>query len=233
VTLKQVQTRKVTLAKNGAVKANTIGELVTFCEENELCADSPPDKYGVLPGWVVENGEGDVGQTVNLTFTTLRLMLQLKQKMEGRLPRRASIDNTYKLLASNMPVSIFGTVDGNMAYKDVSVTIVTSETNEAFTTTLHNHKDFCEQLGFQLELECATPDNNKAIHRALTEVFPGIIVAVCYTHATRKAVEKKSLVKKPANFDKLMNGIKIISSLTDNEVRDHAISLWQKEWGKK
>ncbi|CAM9847296.1 unnamed protein product, partial [Heterosigma akashiwo] len=139
------------------------------------------------------------------------------------------INGTYKLVVGGFPVTQGGTVNADRSYEPMTITVANSENSEAQQKTLQNHKDFCNQLGFEFKPEVTCPDAGPAGMDALEASFPGIIRGTCYSHCIRKGVEGKNLLIKPKrNPTKLLKGSKKIHSTTDNTVRDYSIELWVK-----
>lgn len=234
VTKKQFQTRRQTLLHTKGLQVTDLGGLTRICEEKELTPTSPLDTWGVLPGFLVQAATDDRPQVINITFSTVRLMGVAKVQASGRLHSYFSIDGTYKLVVGGFPVTQGGTVNADRSYEPMTITVANSENSEAQQKTLQNHKDFCNQLGFEFKPEVTCPDAGPAGMDALEASFPGIIRGTCYSHCIRKGVEGKNLLIKPKrNFDKIVEGIKKIHSTTDNTVRDYSIELWVKQWKNK
>jgi hypothetical protein len=238
VRLIDFQRRRVHLLKTNpsALKPNSIGDLITFCEEHELNPGLEPHSPGVLPGWVVTPAEEGREQVVNITLTTNYLMGVLDEQRNGHLPAYATCDYTYKMLANNLPVNNHGTVDANLRYWDTALLSITSnEQRETIALTLSNMKQYMHVLGYgPYEVKYTCPDNDRVTRTAWADVFPDITVATCWAHWARKAGgEHRHLLRKTKNVDKIFKDLRVLHSYTDNECRDQAINLYVKKWEKK
>ena len=241
VTLQQLQTASTNLKRKllSALDGNTIGDLYRWLDENTLTDMSGEDEVGVLPGWRAHGPENLLDAAADVTFvlSTKNLLNSAVKQASGHLPSFVDVDQTYKVLKNNYPLSVVGTVDINHKFYLIGVGISRFEDGPSISLMLQTIKNALRSLSqFEWKPAFGMADRAGAIANAFQEVFPGtemfesIKLAKCYFHVKKGLEDNAHRFKSRENFDQFVLDCKAISGFDTEEQFVHALDLLRIKW---
>jgi hypothetical protein len=204
-----------------ALDGNAIEDLFRWLDENTLTESSGEDAVGVLPGWKANGPDNIVDEAAEVSFvlTTKSLLQNAVRQASGFVPSFVDVDQTYKVLKNNYPMSVIGTVDINHKFHLIGVGISRFEDVicignmlQTIKTTLFSFFDFEWNPHFGMA------DRAGAIANAFLKVFPGtdvfptIQLAKCYFHVKKGLEDNSHRFKSQHNFSNFVLDCKAIAA---------------------
>mmetsp|Transcript_28621 Transcript_28621/g.47343 ORF Transcript_28621/g.47343 Transcript_28621/m.47343 type:complete len:275 (+) Transcript_28621:417-1241(+) len=206
---------------------DTVGATNRFCEANPLTATSPRDKLVVAPGWRVSESEILVG------LTTRGLLLEARRSLlESGLAPFLSCDNTYNLTRHGYVFQVYGFILPCGKFLCVMIVCATSEEQ---VIQLDGMKSMCDSWGIVHGEDFPVPvgavaDAALNIRNALRELWPGIIIGVCFFHCKKALHTNKGKFVSDENYKKFCADVDLLHTVTKPEIFVVGLELLLRRW---
>jgi hypothetical protein len=241
VSLQQLQTVSSNLKRKllSALDGNTIGDLHRWLDANALNENSGEDEVGVLPGWDANGPENLLDNAADVTFvlSTKNLLKNATKQASGSLPTFVDVDQTYKVLINNYPMSVVGTVDISHKFFLIGVGISRLEDEPSITAMLQTIKGaLLSFFEFVWKAEYGMADRAGAIANAFQKVFPGspvfptIKLAKCYFHVKKGLEDNSHRFKSSQHFAQFVADCKDIAGFDTEDQFVYALELLKLKW---
>jgi hypothetical protein len=200
----------------------SIGELEAFLTEK---SEVPQDEdTAFIVGFEIEKED-------NVDF---KFFVSTKRLLSNAINARViASDATYKIVYQGYPLLMVGTTDYNKTFHHIGIALCTNENTDTFKFLFSTMKTALVKIhNIEMKPDYLIADGADSIKKAFSSVFEGSRTLMCWAHAIKKMNEKASRFC-GENHKEIVNDVRQLQMVKDDEAFDKASSLFFEKWSKE